>query len=290
MTISDFLQGIDADFTVGLIPRLIRRTGGTRQALPRIRMEHPSAHAAAFYTAGDTGARSHLLPRTCQASPIEQGLAYPDPRGSASNTRHGTLYDAYGRSSAYSLRICLAAPTGYETPPRPLDLFPARGYWELRTVRIPFARRCHSATPAPREASHVSQATGPKWEIGRGGTCIHQEVFQPSAGHTFDEGKCVSFHAVLCSWGDSIPFDTFRLLATPIAIRRPQSTATDCHRPQSATVIPSSELPVTSSQFQARRRRSIASRPTASAAAVPGSGMICSRTSLPVPNTPSSAL
>ena len=112
MTISDFLQGIEADFTGGLIPRLIRHRGGTRQALPRIRLEHPSAHAIAFYTAGGTGARSHLLPCTCQASPIEQRLAYPDRRGSASYSRHATLYDAYGRSSAYSLRICLAALTG----------------------------------------------------------------------------------------------------------------------------------------------------------------------------------
>jgi len=34
---------------------------------------------------------------------------------SASNVRHGTLYDAYGSSFACGLRICLAAPTGCES-------------------------------------------------------------------------------------------------------------------------------------------------------------------------------
>lgn len=71
-------------------------------------------------------AHSQLLPHHCQASSIEQRLAFSNLYGSASNIRRTTLYDAYGRSFSYSLCVCLAALTGCELSVYPnLDVLQA---------------------------------------------------------------------------------------------------------------------------------------------------------------------
>lgn len=75
-----------------------------------------SIHAAAFYTVGRTGARSHLLPCALRASRIERTLALPENTRLCQQHLPDHLYDAYGRSSSYGLYLRLAARTDYESP------------------------------------------------------------------------------------------------------------------------------------------------------------------------------
>jgi len=98
---------------------------GTARAIPSC-FRILSEHAAAFYTAGGTGAFTHFLPCSYQSSHIERTLDYSGSTRLYQQLLPVYLYDAYGRSPVYyGLLFCLAFLVDYESA---ITAFPSQDF------------------------------------------------------------------------------------------------------------------------------------------------------------------